>query len=108
MRPSMKGRQRRSLARPLVLLVVAGCKSGAPVAVDTNAPARPVPPPIELRLERAVRIDITDDFQPSGLALEGEHILTVSDKHDTAVFEVVLGEANATLRTFVSFTAPID
>jgi hypothetical protein len=67
-----------------------------------------VSPPIELRLERVVRIEITDDFEPSGLALEGEHILTVSDKHDSAVYEIVQGETNATLRTFVSFTAPSE
>jgi uncharacterized protein YjiK len=64
--------------------------------------------PLELRLEQALGIDITDDFQPSGLLLRGDRILTVSDKHDDAVFEIVRGETNATLRTFVSLSPRME
>jgi uncharacterized protein YjiK len=68
----------------------------------------PLGPPIELRLERALPIEINDDFQPSGLAFRGERLLTVSDKHDSAVHEIILGETSATLRTFVAFAPPAE
>ncbi len=62
--------------------------------------------PIELVLERALPIDVRDDFQPSGLALREGALLTVSDKHDAAVYEIVLGSTTAAVRPFVAFTAP--
>ena len=89
-------------AGPFALLLVVSCKSSAPRVLDATL-ASP-PPPVELRLERAIRIEIIDDFQPSGLLLQGDHLLTVSDKHDHDVFEIVQGQPNATLRTFVSFS----
>jgi hypothetical protein len=87
---------------PLAALVV-GC------AAATAPAANPSPSlPLELELERALPIDVTDDFEPSGLALYDGRLLTVSDKHDHGVYEIVLGERTARLRPFVTFTPPAD
>jgi hypothetical protein len=99
---TMKGTWSRRAAAGVGALFIAGCTSRA---VSPPGPA-PSVHPVELHLERSLSIEIGDDFQPSGLVLRGERLLTVSDKDDTAVYEIVLGEAAATLRTFVSFTPP--
>jgi hypothetical protein len=61
-------------------------------------------------LERALPIAITDDFQPSGLALLDGRLLTVSDRHDDAVYEIVPGpdvdSDLATLRLFLRLRPP--
>jgi hypothetical protein len=77
--------------------------------------------PPELVLERAPAIAVDDDFQPSGLALHRGHLLTVSDRHNDAVYEIVLAEHVApdlapdlaphedvaTLRPFVRLASPV-
>ena len=95
--------RRRAMSLWLAAFLVACKKSPSP-----SPGAMPFGPPIELRLERALAIEINDDFQPSGLALRAERLLTVSDKHDSTIHEIVLGETSATLRTFVGFAPPAD
>ena len=69
--------------------------------------------PPELEMERALPIAITDDFQPSGLTLLDGRLLTVSDRHDDAVYEILVSSdvaavavAIATLRPFVRLRPP--
>jgi hypothetical protein len=62
--------------------------------------------PLELVLERALPIEIADDFEPSGLLLWETHLLTVSDKHDDAVFELFPGTETAKVRAFLRFEPP--
>lgn len=67
-------------------------------------------PPPELVLEQALPIAITDDFQPSGLVFYDGHMLTVSDRHDDAIYEIVrdAGADVATLRPFLRLRPPQD
>src|SRR6266516_1860964 len=95
---------RRRAMSLFVAALLAACKMRS----SPTQGAMPFGPPIELRLERALPIEINDDFQPSGLAFRGERLLTVSDKHDSTVHEIVLGDTSATLRTFVSFAPPTE
>ncbi len=64
--------------------------------------------PPELVLEQALPIAITDDFQPSGLVLYDGRLLTVSDRHDDAIYEIVreAGAGIATLRPFLHLRPP--
>jgi hypothetical protein len=73
--------------------------------------------PPELELEQALPIAITDDFQPSGLVFYDGHMLTVSDRHDDAIYEIVWNAASATtagapavatLRPFLRLQPPAD
>ncbi len=64
--------------------------------------------PPELLLEKALPIASTDDFQPSGLALHDGRILTVSDRHDNAIYEIVPGAGVATLRPFLHLRPPAN
>jgi hypothetical protein len=90
-------------------VVVAAC--GSP------APAPRVPPPTaavaakstalpELQLLWALPIVSEERFQPSGLALSNGKLLTVSDKDDSTVYELVLSDSAAIARPFVRFSAP--
>ncbi len=72
------------------------------------APALSQAAPVELVLSRALPIQIEDDFQPSVLAWYDGHLLTVSDKHDAAVYELLLEGDTARLRPFVTFEPPSD
>jgi Esterase-like activity of phytase len=83
-------------------LLVASCARGGPPGASTT----PLAAPLELDLERALPIAIEDDFQPSGLAIRQGHLITVSDKHDTGVYEIVPGDSSAALRPFVTFAPP--
>jgi hypothetical protein len=65
--------------------------------------------PPELQLEQALPIAITDDFQPSGLVLYDGHMLTVSDRHDDAIYEILWNGAAAgvaSLRPFLQLRPP--
>jgi hypothetical protein len=68
-------------------------------------PSKPSPP-LELTLERALPLDVAGDFEPSGLLLFEEHLLTVSDKQDDTVFELVPGTETAQVKEFVRFAPP--
>src|SRR4051812_30108220 len=65
-------------------------------------------PPVELVLEQALPIDGPEDFQPSGLAVWGEHLLAISDKHDGAVFELTLTATSAQATPWLRFRPPDD
>ena len=107
-------RLRRSLAvRACALALLVACGACAKRGAHAEWLARGGPPvtcagttPPELVLERALPIAITDDFQPSGLALLDGRLLTVSDRHDDAVYEIVPGSDVATLRPFVRMQPP--
>jgi hypothetical protein len=60
----------------------------------------------ELELLRALPIVFDGDFQPSGLVLSQGKLLTVSDKDDATVYELVLSDNVAIARPFVRFAAP--
>lgn len=62
--------------------------------------------PRELVLEHALPLEIADDFEPSALLLLDGHLLTVSDKHDDAIFELIPGTETATVRPFLRFEPP--
>jgi hypothetical protein len=62
----------------------------------------------ELRLLRALPIQVEGRFEPSGLLLREGHLLTVSDKHDGAIFELELGTTEARVRPFLEFVPPAD
>jgi hypothetical protein len=64
--------------------------------------------PVELVLEHALPLDVDWDFEPSGLSWLGDHLLTVSDKHDDTIFELILEEARARVRPFIRFVPPDD
>jgi uncharacterized protein YjiK len=90
--------------RGLAALLTAAC--GGTSTPGVTPPSAAPRLPVELSLERALPLDISDDFQPSGLVLRDGRLLTVSDKHDTGVYEIVLAEGHAALRSFVTFTPP--
>jgi len=69
--------------------------------------------PPELELVQALPIAITDDFQPSGLVFYDGHMLTVSDRHDDAIYEIVRAPPDAradvaTLRLFLQLHPPAN
>ncbi len=68
-----------------------------------RSPAASVP---ELRLVRALPIDRWDSFQPSGLLWHSGRLLTVSDKHDRQVFELLIEKTVARVREYQSFRLP--
>jgi hypothetical protein len=101
----------------VVALSAAGGACSSKRGVSAEWLARGGPPvtcagatPPELVLEQALPIAITDDFQPSGLVLYDGRILTVSDRHDDAIYEIVRGPAAApaTLRPFVHLRPPAN
>lgn len=75
--------------------------------VDTTGPKSVLPAP-ELQLERALPIDGDGDFEPSGLLWFEGHLLTVSDKHNDAVFELELLADHAVAHVFRQLTLPSD
>ena len=98
-----------------VALLAAACSSKRGVSADWLA--RGAPPvtcagatPPELELEQALPIAITDDFQPSGLVFYEGHMLTVSDRHDDAIYEILwnppAATGVATLRPFLQLQPP--
>jgi hypothetical protein len=83
-----------------------GKPNGAASAQQGAAnPSKPSPP-VELTLERALPLDVAGDFEPSGLLLFEQHLLTVSDKQDDTVFELIPGPETAQVKEFVRFDAP--
>jgi hypothetical protein len=68
--------------------------------------------PPELELEQALPIATSDDFQPSGLVFHAGHMLTVSDRHDDAIYEIVRAAGArvdvATLRLFLQLRPPAN
>jgi hypothetical protein len=64
--------------------------------------------PAKLELVTALPLESQGNFQPSGLLWHDGRLLTVSDKHDSAVFEIELGSSSVTLRPFLTFTPPSD
>ena len=108
---------RSMLALAGAFLVVACARTSlepAPVSWKAKSAARRVARPVagavggpvELVLERAVPIEAAEDFQPSGLALWRGRLLAVSDKHDHAVFELVLSGGVARAEQFVALSIP--
>lgn len=88
-------------------MVLAACRKASPAdwaAVCTEPPA-----PLELTLEAAVPIEPGDaglPFDTSGLLLEGDQLLAVSDKHDDTVFALHVEATVARARPLVRFTVP--
>jgi len=78
-------------------------------AASVNAPPNSLTPArkvVELELIHALPIDRLDNFQPSGLLRHEGKLLTVSDKHETEVFELVVEEQRVTVRTYAQFVLP--
>ncbi|HWA73708.1 MAG TPA: esterase-like activity of phytase family protein [Polyangiaceae bacterium] len=107
---------RTSALVPLALATLAalvlsglGCTrtSGEPNGAASASQKKP-PPPLELTLERALPIAVAGDFEPSGLLLFEQHLLTVSDKHDDTVFELVTGAETAQIKEFIRFAPPAE
>src|SRR5690606_30538911 len=81
--------------------------SAAPVSTAPGG-APPAEAPLELRLVRALPIERWDDFQPSGLLWQAGKLLTVSDKHDAEVFELIIEEKLARVRLHQKLERPPD
>ncbi len=81
-----------------------GKATGPRQPVSTSVPAAPP----KLALVTALPLEIEGNFQPSGLLWHDGRLLTVSDKHDSAVYEIALGSTSATLQPFLTFTPPAD
>ncbi|HEU5073946.1 MAG TPA: esterase-like activity of phytase family protein [Polyangiaceae bacterium] len=60
----------------------------------------------ELVLIRALPIDRRDNFQPSGLVWHEGKLLTVSDKHENEIFELVLEEQRVAVNSYRRFSLP--
>jgi phytase-like protein len=106
-------------ALTVVALAAAGTACSSKRGASAEWLARGGPPvtcagttPPELVLEQVLPIAITDDFQPSGLALYQNRLLTVSDRHDDAIYEIVRVDGAAasagvaTLRPFLRLRPP--
>lgn len=82
----------------------------APALVSAHgmdAPPGGAEPPPELVLRAALPVDsMEEDFQPSGLWLEDGRLLTVSDKHDRAIYQLELGAHAARATPFLVFEPP--
>lgn len=61
---------------------------------------------MELRLIRALPIERRDNFQPSGLLWHEGKLLTVSDKHENEVFELVVEGERVAVRSYRQFALP--
>lgn len=83
-----------------------GCAPRAEHGGPTAAAALTARRAPELELVRALPIAVEGNFEPSGLLLHEGRLLTVSDKHDAAVYELVLGAQQAEPRPFVTFRPP--
>lgn len=97
------------LASRVTGIIAVSCSSFAPaprVSPPGEAAAEEEAPLPELELLRALPIVFDGDFQPSGLALSNGKLLTVSDKDDATVYELVLSDKVASARPFVRFSAP--
>jgi hypothetical protein len=101
----------------IAALLAAGCRSpgglGAGAASEREeAQGRGTPSPLPLVLSAALPLEVEasekDEFQPSGLLLHEGRLLTVSDKHDAAIYGIELAADHARVRPFVSFEPPAD
>lgn len=108
-------RRSRSLARAVLFPVLGlvalpvmfiGCEKAPPLAEGLAPCAAAAVAPVELELEKALPVDGEANFQASGLYLSSGRLLTVSDKHDDAVFELSLQSDRAVARRFLTFHAP--
>lgn len=109
----------RLAATAVVALATAGGGCAGKRGASAEWLARGGPPvtcagatPPELELQQALPIAITDDFQPSGLVIYDGHLLTVSDRHDDAIYEILWRAGpgaevdTATLRPFLRLRPP--
>ncbi len=83
----------------IALSACVACSRTTPGAASDAAAPR-TNPPLELRLERALPIRAPKDFEPSGLVFWNGRLLTVSDAHDDAVYELELGADEAVAHVF--------
>jgi hypothetical protein len=107
---------RRQLIVMSWLLLVGGAGCARPrareqPAHETSAVAE-APAPMgaaELVLRAVLPVDSAEEnFQPSGLWLDDGELLTVSDKHDRAIYRLELREKVARALPFVVFEPPED
>ncbi|MBN1346956.1 MAG: esterase-like activity of phytase family protein [Phycisphaerae bacterium] len=56
---------------------------------------------VPLQLVRWLPVEGPANVQPSGLTIRGSSLLTISDKHDSTIFEITLGEKAAVLKPAV-------
>jgi hypothetical protein len=111
-----RARSAATLAGVVALAAAGGaCSSKRGASAEWLARGGPPVPcagatPPELVLEQSLPIAITDDFQPSGLVLHDGRMLTVSDRHDDAIYEIVrgVGADVATLRPFLHLRPPAN
>lgn len=77
-------------------------------ATESQRAALPAPPE-ELRLLSALPVEtVEENFQPSALLLQAGRLLTVSDKHDVAIYSLDVAEGVARARPAVTFAPPPD
>jgi len=91
------------LALPMTF---AGCKKTPTLTETLVQCAAGAEALVELELEKALPVEGGANFQPSGLYLSSGRLLTVSDKHDDAVFELSMQTDRAVARPVVEFQAP--
>jgi hypothetical protein len=85
--------------------------AGAVREVETEQGGE-APIPLTLVLSAALPLEVEapekDNFQPSGLLLHEGRLLTVSDKHDHAIYGIDVSADHARVRPFVRFAPPPD
>jgi hypothetical protein len=99
-----------AVAGGVVGAVAAGAGgAGAASEVETaQGGAASAPSPLVLRAALPLEVEASegDHFQPSGLVLHEGRLLTVSDKHDRAIYAIDVSADHARVRPFVSFEPP--
>ncbi|HEY6729111.1 MAG TPA: hypothetical protein VI197_34110 [Polyangiaceae bacterium] len=112
---------RRDLAAPAtgaprdpVAAASGSARDEAPPVLSLATPPATPPPAsvvlarerVELVLVQALPIDRRDNFQPSGLLWHEGKLLTVSDKHENEVFELVVEAQRVRVQSYRRFALP--
>lgn len=113
--PASSAQAGNSVPRPGGPIPASGKPVSHPGSADVNSVAPVNSPPssvtlarpvVELKLTHALPIDRFDNFQPSGLLWHDGKLLTVSDKHETEVFELVVEVERVMVQTYAHFALP--
>lgn len=98
-------------ARAPVALSVLSAESAqrvgpTPLSSTPSAAVSRAPTPLPLKLVAALPIERRDNFQPSGLMWHEGKLLTVSDKHETEVFELSIEATRVLVKSYRRFPLP--
>ncbi len=93
-----------------MLAALHGIAACAPPSIGQGLDRAPTTTPrlVALELVRALPIERWDNFQPSGLLWQGGKLLTVSDKHDGHVFELLIERHQVRVREHQSISGLDD